>query len=129
MSTLRPAPRRTPREFVYNFHWIQPGEAARSAQGIRGSFEGLLRDNSIRSLITLRGEQPRLGWWRREVALCKRLGITHFDVQLDSRRLPMRTTLVELIEAFDRARTPFLVKCSGGQDRVALAASIYLLHR
>ncbi len=37
--------------------------------------------------------------------------------------------LVDLIDAFDAARKPFLIKCSGGQDRTSLAAALYLLHR
>jgi hypothetical protein len=37
--------------------------------------------------------------------------------------------LVDLIDAFDSAPRPFLVKCSGGQDRTAFAAALYVLHR
>jgi hypothetical protein len=37
--------------------------------------------------------------------------------------------LVQLFEAFDRAPKPFLVKCSGGQDRTSLAAALYIVHR
>jgi hypothetical protein len=36
--------------------------------------------------------------------------------------------LVALFEAFDAAPKPFLVKCSGGQDRTSLAAALYILH-
>ena len=34
-----------------------------------------------------------------------------------------------LIAAFDKAPRPFLLKCSGGQDRTSLAAALYLIHR
>jgi hypothetical protein len=37
--------------------------------------------------------------------------------------------LVRLIECFDTAPRPFLLKCSGGQDRTSLAAALYLIHR
>ena len=53
----------------------------------------------------------------------------HIDVVLDSRHLPTREMLVALLDAFDAASKPFLVKCSGGQDRTSLAAALYLIHR
>jgi hypothetical protein len=37
--------------------------------------------------------------------------------------------LVRLIECFDTAPRPFMLKCSGGQDRTSLAAALYLIHR
>ena len=33
------------------------------------------------------------------------------------------------IESFDTAPRPFLLKCSGGQDRTSFAAALYLIHR
>ena len=48
---------------------------------------------------------------------------------LDSRKLPTRAMLVRLIEAFDAAPRPFMLKCSGGQDRTSFAAALYLIHR
>jgi hypothetical protein len=37
--------------------------------------------------------------------------------------------LANLFDAFDRAPRPFLIKCSGGQDRTSFAAALYLIHR
>jgi hypothetical protein len=48
---------------------------------------------------------------------------------LDSRRLPTQPMLMRLIEAFDSAPRPFVLKCSGGQDRTSFAAALYLIHR
>ena len=56
-------------------------------------------------------------------------GIAHLDAMLDSRKLPTRAMLVRLIEAFDSAPRPFMLKCSGGQDRTSFAAALYLIHR
>ncbi len=47
---------------------------------------------------------------------------------MDSRRLPLRPMLVALFDAFDRAPRPFVIKCSGGQDRTSLAAALYIVH-
>ncbi|MBV9330370.1 MAG: hypothetical protein JOZ55_02330, partial [Alphaproteobacteria bacterium] len=80
------------------------------------------------ALINLRGRHPTYGWWRKEEAMCAAHGIARFDTMLDSRRLPTRAMLEELLAAFDAAPKPFLVKCSGGQDRASLAGALYLLH-
>ena len=120
---------RGPGDILYNFHWIVPGEAARSAQAYAGFLAPFLRRHGIRSMINLRGPNPNYGWWRSEKTACETVGATHFDVILDSRHLPTREMLVALFDAFDAAPKPFLVKCSGGQDRTSLAAALYILHR
>jgi protein tyrosine/serine phosphatase len=120
---------RAPSELLYNFHWIVPGEAARSAQAFVLLLRPLLEKNAIKSIVNLRGGHPDLGWWRRETRLCQDMHVAHFDVPLDSRHLPTRPMLVSLLDAFDIAERPLLMKCSGGQDRTSLAASLYILHR
>jgi len=116
-------------DVLYNFHWIVPGEAARGAQAWAGMLAPFLQRRGIRALINLRGPNPKYGWWRYENEVCGALGIAHIDVTLDSRHLPTREMLVSLIAAFDVAPKPFMVKCSGGQDRTSLAAALYLIHR
>jgi hypothetical protein len=120
---------RAPLELLYNFHWILPEEAARSAQAFAGFLSPLLVENRIRAVINLRGHHPSFGWWRYEQRTCERLGIVRFDAMLDSRKLPTRMMLASLLDAFDAAPRPFLMKCSGGQDRTSLAAALYILHR
>ena len=116
-------------DLPYNFHWIERGEAARSAQAWAGFLGPFLRSHGIRGLINLRGSNPGHFWWRYETRVCARAGIVHCDVKLNSRQLPPRATLAALVGAFDTVPRPFLLKCSGGQDRTSLAAALYLLHR
>ncbi len=120
---------RAPLELLYNFHWVLPEEAARSAQAFAGLLSPLLLANKIRAVINLRGHHPYFGWWRYEQRICERHGIARFDAMLDSRQLPTRTMLAALLDAFDAAPRPFLMKCSGGQDRTSFAAALYILHR
>ena len=62
--------------------------------------------------------------------MAEALGMTHFDAMLDSRKLPTRAMLEQLIVSFDAAPRPFMLKCSGGQDRTSFAAAVlYLIHR
>jgi hypothetical protein len=116
-------------DLPYNFHWVEPREAARSAQAYAGFLGPFLRAHAIRGLINLRGSNPGHSWWRYETRICARVGIVHYDVKLNSRQLPTKAMLLALIGAFDSVPRPFLLKCSGGQDRTSLAAALYLLHR
>jgi hypothetical protein len=120
---------RGPGDILYNFHWIVPGEAARAAQAYAGFLGPFLVRHGIRGLINLRGANPKYGWWRYERRVSEKSGTAHLDVMLDSRNLPRREMLVSLFDAFDRAPRPFLIKCSGGQDRTSFAAALYLIHR
>jgi protein tyrosine/serine phosphatase len=123
-----PAPR-TPGDILYNFHWVVPGEAARAMQAWAGGLKTFLRRRGIKAIINLRGRNDDLSWWRHETAAAKSIGVAHLDAMLDSRKLPTKAMLVTLIESFDTAPKPFLLKCSGGQDRTSFAAALYLIHR
>ncbi len=113
---------------LYNLHWVTDG-VARSAQPYLGFYRAFLAGHGFRSLINLRGENPRFSWWHREGRICRELGIARFDVKLNSRRLPAREVMVSLFEAFEAAKLPLLIKCSGGQDRTSFAAALYLLQK
>ncbi|MBV9046193.1 MAG: hypothetical protein JO294_13790 [Alphaproteobacteria bacterium] len=120
---------RGPGDVLYNFHWIVSGEAARAAQAYAGLLGPFLKRHGIRTLINLRGPNPKYGWWNYERRTMAQLHGTHVDIQLDSRHLPKRETLIGLLDAFDTSAKPFLVKCSGGQDRTSFAAALYIVHR
>ena len=116
-------------QLASNFHWIVPGEVARSAQVHGWLLRPFLQANGIRSLINLRGAHPEFLWWRREEQACLGTGVRYFNAMLDSRLLPTRQMLLSLWNCFDRSQVPVLIKCSGGQDRTSLAAALYLLDR
>jgi protein tyrosine/serine phosphatase len=126
---MRLPPRRTIGDLLYNFHWVVPGEAARAMQAWAGRLVPFLNRRGIRALVNLRGRNDDLSWWQKETAATGAAGIAHLDAMLDSRKLPTREMLVRLIECFDTAPRPFLLKCSGGQDRTSFAAALYLIHR
>lgn len=113
---------------LYHFHWVSP-EAARSAQPYLGRYAAFLKSNGIRTVVNLRGENAGFRWWRREKSVASALGVAHFDVKLSSRNLPSQANLATLFDAFEKGETPMLFKCSGGQDRSALASALFLLHR
>lgn len=98
-------------------------------QAWAGQLGPFLKRRGIRAIINLRGRNDDLNWWKKETQTARSLGIAHLDAMLDSRKLPTRAMLVTLIESFDHAPKPFLLKCSGGQDRTSFAAALYLIHR
>jgi hypothetical protein len=116
-------------DILYNFHWVVPGEASRAMQAWAGGLGAFLRQRGIRAIINLRGRNDDLGWWQKETATAKAGGIAHLDAMLDSRKLPSRDMLVRLIETFSTAPKPFMLKCSGGQDRASFAAALYLIYK
>ncbi len=116
-------------DILYNFHWVREGEAARSSQAHFGGLARLMRRHGLKAIINLRGENSDLSWWRYEKRICERLGAQHFDTMLDSRHLPTRAMLADLLDAFERAPRPLLIKCSGGHDRTALASALFLIQR
>jgi protein tyrosine/serine phosphatase len=122
-------PPRTAGDILYNFHWVVPGEAARAMQAWAGGVKTFLRRRGIKAIINLRGRNDDLAWWKKETAAAKSIDVAHLDAMLDSRKLPTRAMLERLIESFDTAPRPFLLKCSGGQDRTSFAAALYLIHR
>ena len=90
--------------------------------------EPLLTAHGIATVVNLRGANPKSTWYHPEQEACAALGIGQLDRPLHSRRLPKQTMLVDLLETFATAPRPMLIKCSGGADRTALAAALYLLH-
>jgi protein tyrosine/serine phosphatase len=108
---------------------VVPGEAARAAQAWAGGARTFLKKRGIAAIINLRGRNDDLSWWQNETRAARAAGAQHFDAMLDSRKLPTRPMLVALIQAFDAAPRPFMLKCSGGQDRTSFAAALYLIHR
>ena len=113
---------------LYHLHWVN-SDLARSAQPYLGFYRSFLRPHGFKSIINLRGPNPDFGWWRHEKRTAEALGIAHFDVKLSSKYLPSRSGMAELFTAFEQAKAPLLLKCSGGQDRTSLAAALYLLDR
>lgn len=116
-------------DILYNFHWVVPEEAARSAQAYAGFLGPFLSAHGIRAVINLRGANEKFRWWRSEKRVTAARGIAHFDTMLNSRRLPTARMLLDILDAFDAAPKPLLLKCSGGQDRSSFAAALYIIHR
>lgn len=116
-------------EVLYNFHWIEPGLAARSSQAYAGFLGPFLRAHGISAVINLRGPNPKWRWWHYEKRVCLKGAVAHYDVMLSSKRLPTTQMLINLIDTFGQSPRPILLKCSGGQDRTSFAAALWIVDR
>lgn len=113
---------------LYNFHWVARETCARSAQPYLGQWRRFLVRNGIAAILNLRGRHPHWRWWQTETRVAADLGIRHYDLALNSRRLPPSDLLTKMIACFDVAPRPLLIKCSGGQDRTSFVSALFLLH-
>ncbi len=107
-----------------NVREVEAGRFYRSAQLSGSNLDGVLRRYRIRSVINLRGSSTK-AYYRSEVAVCRNLGVAHFDVSTSAYRLPRPKELRELLAALDQAPRPVLVHCQQGADRSGLASTIY----
>ena len=110
-----------------NFYPITPGEAYRSAQLDQDELGYYIRKFGIRSIINLRGRHDGECWYTKEIAICLKFGIKHYDLGLHSDKEPTSHNIQELLRLFDTAQRPVLIHCKAGADRAGLAAAIWQL--
>ena len=110
-----------------NVHEVEPGQLYRSAQ-LSGPFLNEVIDHyGVRTVINLRGRNPGTDWYRDEMAITARKGITHIDIGMSANKEPDAATIDQLIEAFKIAPKPILIHCEAGADRSGLASAMYEL--
>ena len=80
----------------------------------------------VLGIINLRGANPGLHWYDKEVAEANLLGIRHIDFRMSARRELSRAQAVELIGLMAKAAKPILIHCASGSDRTGLASALYL---
>lgn len=109
-----------------NFHAIVDEQAYRSGQPSAAELERYVQRVGVRTVINLRGENRGSPWYDEEVAAARRLGITHVDFRMSSRRELSQTEAARLIALMRDAEKPVLIHCNGGADRSGLASALYV---
>lgn len=112
--------------FSDNFHEVVRGELYRSGQLNGDRIAYYQKTKGIKSIINLRGRNPGLGWYDEEIAAAKKLGITHIDLRLSSKKEMSRQQVVDLLAAMRDAPKPLLIHCHSGANRTGLAAALYV---
>ncbi len=115
----------SPGLWLANFREVVPGRLYRSGQLDPAQLREVVERFGIRSVVNLRGYDPRPAWHRAEREAAGRLGVAHFDVHLSARSLPRREELLKLLALYRSTPVPILVHCESGADRAGEAAALY----
>lgn len=108
-----------------NFHTVIDGELYRSAQPGAADIETYAKTYGIRTIVNLRGEDDKAGWYAEEVSAAKRLGLTHLDFRMSASRQLSEAEADRLVTMMRDAPKPILIHCRSGSDRTGLAAGLY----
>jgi protein tyrosine/serine phosphatase len=108
-----------------NFHPITPGEAYRSAQLDIDKLEYHIKQNHIKSILNLRGENSDMQWYKDEISMSEKYKIAHYDVTLSSSKEPSPDDVKKITEIFKSAPRPILIHCKAGADRSGLVAAMW----
>jgi hypothetical protein len=106
---------------------VVTGEVYRAAQLNDNDLRSEIQTYHLKSVLNLRGENPKADWYVRELATCREMGVVHADVRLSARHLPRADKLAQLIGYYHSLPQPMLIHCNAGSDRTGFAGAIYLI--
>ena len=98
----------------------------RSAQPTPWQLKKLIRRHGIRTVINLRGEQPKSPVYQFEKKVCDEMGVALENTRIFSRSVVEARFLRDLKKIFEACEYPALMHCKAGADRSSLAAVFYL---
>lgn len=113
--------------WLSTIHVVIPNQIYRSAQLTSPLLHHYIRTKNIKTVINLRGAQPKSAWYKKELAITSELGATHYDINMVSHQAPNKEQLRMLVYLLLYAKPPFLVHCLGGADRSGLASAVALI--
>src|SRR5262249_17791834 len=114
---------------TYNFWTMQPGRIYRSAQMSPEALARTVRAHHIRTVVNLRGPNPRASWYQNEVAATLSANATQVDIPLSSCVWMSRIQLRTLVRVLDTCEYPVLVHCAWGSERTGLTSAVAELLR
>lgn len=111
------------RNIYQNFHWIEPGQMARSNQP---SPEHIVKYAKLgfKTIINARGKSDT-GYYALEKEACEQNGLTLIDLRLRSREPPSIEAIHRCKQIFETIEYPALLHCKSGADRAGVAAVLY----
>lgn len=110
-----------------NFHPIEEGVIYRSAQLSGRQFVERIRENGIKTIINLRGNNTGRSWYDDEIRASVTAGIQHIDYPISSGRELTDDQVMELTGLLRTAARPLLIHCEAGSDRTGLTSALYEL--
>jgi protein tyrosine phosphatase (PTP) superfamily phosphohydrolase (DUF442 family) len=112
-----------------NFAVVEQGRVYRSGQMSASSLARTIRDQRIKTVLNLRGANPKAGWYRAERTATTSAGATQIDVSLSSCEWMSRAQIRTLLDVLDTAERPLLIHCQWGSERTGLVSAFSELLR
>lgn len=110
-----------------NFYTVTPGVLYRSKQLTDQEFYHFIKKHGIRTVINLRGKFTDARWYRSEIAVMKKYGLTHLDFKLSATDIVAPEKLDSIISLCMASPKPLLVHCKAGADRTGLFCAAWKL--
>jgi protein tyrosine phosphatase (PTP) superfamily phosphohydrolase (DUF442 family) len=113
----------------HNFGVIEPGRVYRSGQMCPDALRRVVRDHRVKTVLNLRGSNPKHAWYREELAATTGAGATQVDVALSSCEWMSRDQLRALVRVLDTCDYPLLIHCQWGSERTGMVSAFATLLR
>jgi protein tyrosine/serine phosphatase len=110
----------------HNFHIVSAGRIYRSGQMNAEGLSRVIQEESIKSILNLRGTGTDQGWYQSETRTARQLGVEHYDFALSAGHEVADEEIDRILETIDRAPKPMLIHCKSGSDRTGLIGALYL---
>ncbi|MDP2787441.1 MAG: protein tyrosine phosphatase [Pseudomonadota bacterium] len=112
----------------FNFHRISE-EAFRSSQPTMWQMRRMVKKHGIKTILNLKGANPKSAYWAFEREQCEKLGIQLVDVKIASRSIPNGERIRRAKEVFESIEYPVWMHCKAGADRAGIYSTLYLYFR
>jgi protein tyrosine phosphatase (PTP) superfamily phosphohydrolase (DUF442 family) len=117
------------RLYTANFGVIVPERLYRSAQMKPQTLAETLRDRRVKTVLNLRGANPREHWYQQELETTLAAGATQVDVAMSSCEWMSRAQLRAVVEVLEKSEYPLLIHCQHGAERTGLVSAFAELLR
>lgn len=107
-----------------NFHKISD-MAYRSAQPTPSQIKKYSKKYGIKTIINLKGKNPKGAYYAFEKEMCDSLGIKLINVGIKSRGIPSKEQIKEAKEIFESIQYPMWMHCKAGSDRTGIYANLF----
>jgi protein tyrosine phosphatase (PTP) superfamily phosphohydrolase (DUF442 family) len=108
-----------------NFGVIEQGLAYRSGQLRPGEIDAIVREDGIRSIISLVPPEPDDPWYLDEIAVSAAQHLARYEIPLSAVSEVTSAELCRPASLLQNAPKPILIHSKHGADRAGLAAAIF----